>query len=144
MFQLKECIFWTKVAYGISTFWTFYCLSEVAQIPHVIFENRVSFCVNLAPFCISQLKHKCKAKLKGAHLRVLKREQKGRGFTPIPGVLFPVHIRNDLSVCLFLEFESQLGKSEEFNNQRMKENEPLEFFLLTKNKKVGKVCLEFS
>ena len=31
--------FWTK-AHQISTFWTFHCLSEVVQIPHVIFETR--------------------------------------------------------------------------------------------------------
>ena len=39
-FQLKEYIFQTKVAHRISTFWTFHCLSEVAQIPHVIIEIR--------------------------------------------------------------------------------------------------------
>ena len=37
IFQLKECNFWTKVAHRISTF---SCLSEVTQIPHVIFETR--------------------------------------------------------------------------------------------------------
>ena len=42
---------------------------------------------------------------------------------------------------LFLEFE--LGKSEELNNQRMKEL--LEFFLLPKtNKKADKLFMEFS
>ena len=29
-----------KKVHQISTFWTFHCLSEVAQIPHVIFETR--------------------------------------------------------------------------------------------------------
>ena len=37
VFCLKEYIFWTKVANEISTFWTFHCLSEFVQIPHVIF-----------------------------------------------------------------------------------------------------------
>ena len=40
MFQLKGRIFLTKVAHRISTFWTLHCLSEVAQIPHVVFETR--------------------------------------------------------------------------------------------------------
>ena len=43
MFQLKECIFWTNVAHRISTFWTFYCLSELVQTPHVVFENKGQF-----------------------------------------------------------------------------------------------------
>ena len=36
MFQLKDCICWTEV----STFWTFHCLTEVVQIPYVIFKTR--------------------------------------------------------------------------------------------------------
>ena len=40
---LVECIFWTKITHRISTFWTFHCLSEVVQIPHVIFETRSQF-----------------------------------------------------------------------------------------------------
>ena len=44
--------FLEKVAHQISTFWTFHCLSEIFQIPHVIFETRSqSFCINFAPFC---------------------------------------------------------------------------------------------
>ena len=43
MYLLEKCIFWTKVAHQISTFWTFHCLSEVVQIPHVIFETRSQF-----------------------------------------------------------------------------------------------------
>ena len=50
MFLLKQCIFWTK-AHQISTFWTFYCLSKVVQIPHVIFETTsqllYKFCTTL-------------------------------------------------------------------------------------------------
>ena len=44
---LKEHIFWTKEVYQISTFWTFHCLSEVVQIPHVIFETRNQLLYNL-------------------------------------------------------------------------------------------------
>ena len=39
MFQLKECIFWTK-SHQISTFWTF----------HLVSSPGVGFCVNFAPF----------------------------------------------------------------------------------------------
>ena len=35
MYLLGKCIFWTKVVHQISTFWTFHCLSEVAQIAQV-------------------------------------------------------------------------------------------------------------
>ena len=35
--------FWTKVAHRNSTFWTFHCLSEVVQVPHVIFETSSQF-----------------------------------------------------------------------------------------------------
>ena len=41
MFQLKECIFWTKVAHRIQTFWTF----------HRFLKPGVSFCINFAPSC---------------------------------------------------------------------------------------------
>ena len=37
-------------------------------------------------------------------------------------MLFPRHFDNSLSAYLFLEFEPQLGKSEKFNNQGIKEN----------------------
>ena len=40
--------FWTKVAYQISPFWTFHCLSEVSQVLHVILETRNQF---LYKFC---------------------------------------------------------------------------------------------
>ena len=40
---LAEEMFWTKVVHQISTFWTFHCLSEVVQIPHVIFETGSQF-----------------------------------------------------------------------------------------------------
>ena len=64
MFQLKECIFWTKVAHQISTFWTFHCLPEVSQIPHVIFETRSQFLQNfcIILYIISQLKTSVKFK----------------------------------------------------------------------------------
>ena len=39
--------FWTKVAHRISTFWTFHCLSEAAQIAHMIFETRSKFLYKL-------------------------------------------------------------------------------------------------
>ena len=39
--------FLTKVAHQISPFWTFHCLSEVVQIPHVIFETRSQFLYKL-------------------------------------------------------------------------------------------------
>ena len=43
MYFLGKCIFCIKVTRQISTFWTFHCLSEVVQIPHVIFETRSQF-----------------------------------------------------------------------------------------------------
>ena len=63
--------------------------------------------------------------IKGVRLRKSKRESKeggggGGGFTPDIRVLLPRHFYNSLSVCLFLEFELQLGKSEKLNNQEMK------------------------
>ena len=48
MYFLDKCIFWTKVAHQISTFWTFHCFSKVFQIP-LIFET--SFCIKFLPFC---------------------------------------------------------------------------------------------
>ena len=35
--------FLDKSSHRISTFWTFHCLSEVIQIPHMIFETRSQF-----------------------------------------------------------------------------------------------------
>ena len=49
MYLLDKCIFWTKVvAHQISTFCTFHCLSEVVQIPHVVFETRSQFLYKLS------------------------------------------------------------------------------------------------
>ena len=50
VYVLAEGVYflWTKVAYQISTFWTFHYLSEVAQIPHVIFETRHQFLYKLS------------------------------------------------------------------------------------------------
>ena len=45
MYFLDKCLFWTKVAHEIPTFWGFHCLSEVVQIPHVIVEARSQFFV---------------------------------------------------------------------------------------------------
>ena len=42
-----NAFFWTKVAYRISTFWTFHYLSELVQIPHVIVETRSQILYNL-------------------------------------------------------------------------------------------------
>ena len=50
--------FSAKVGRQISIFRTFHCLSEVAQILHVIFETR--FWIDFAPFCNILAKHKCK------------------------------------------------------------------------------------
>ena len=36
----EEMYFLDTKAHQISTFWTFHCLPEVVQIPHVIFETR--------------------------------------------------------------------------------------------------------
>ena len=43
IYFLEKCIFWTKVTHQILTFWTFHGLSEVGQIPHVIFKTRSQF-----------------------------------------------------------------------------------------------------
>ena len=58
---MKKCIFWTKVAHQVSTFWTFHCLSEVVQIL-MIFETRSQFLYKLCTI-FQYLKHisaKCK------------------------------------------------------------------------------------
>ena len=47
----KECSLYTNAAHWISAFWTIHCLSEVIQIPHMIFEIWSQFCINFAPFC---------------------------------------------------------------------------------------------
>ena len=57
MFELKKYrqVVSLKMAYGfimvlayqILTFWTFHCLSEVVQNPHVIFETRSQFLYKL-------------------------------------------------------------------------------------------------
>ena len=49
----------------------------------MIFEIWSQFCINFAPFCNNLARDKCKAKLKGAHLRESKKVSKGWGdFTP--------------------------------------------------------------
>ena len=49
----------------------------------MIFEIWSHFSINFAPFCNNLAKHKCKTKLKGAHLSESKRVSKGWGdFTP--------------------------------------------------------------
>ena len=60
MFQLKECIFWTKVTYQISTFWTFHCLSKVGQVSHGIFETRSQFLQKLCTILYITSQLKCK------------------------------------------------------------------------------------
>ena len=105
MFQLKECIFWINVAHRISTFWTFHCLPEFFQIFHVIFETR----------------------------SLEEGNDRGRGALPcILGVLLPIHIENSLSVYLSFEFQPQLGKTEEFNNQVVNENRTFRILFITK------------
>ena len=47
------------------------------------------------------------------------------------GVLISRHFDNSLSVYLFLTFERQLGKSEKFNNQGMKEDRGFRNFFIT-------------
>ena len=47
----KECSLYTNAAHWISTFWTIHCLSEVIQIPHMIFEICSQCRTNFAPFC---------------------------------------------------------------------------------------------
>ena len=50
-------------------------------------------------------------------------ERIGGDFTPNrEGLLLPRPFDNSLSVYHFLKFEPQLGKSEKFNNQGMKEH----------------------
>ena len=54
-------------------------------------------------------------------------------FTPIVRrVLLTRHFHNSLSVYLSVEFESQLGKSEKFNNQGIKENKAFRIPFITK------------
>ena len=59
---------------------------------------------------------------------------KGWGTLPRIGrrVLLTRHFDNSLSVYLFLEFESQLGKSEKFNNQGIKEKKAFRIPFITK------------
>ena len=82
--------------------------------------------------------------IKGVRLRKSKRESKEGGggggevggsggvFTPDIRVLLPRHFYNSLSVCLFLEFELQLGKSEKLNNQEMKGNRDFRILFIPK------------
>ena len=56
-----------------------------------------------------------------------------KGFNPKrERVLFPRHFDNSLGVYHFLEFESQLGKSEKLNNQGMKVNKAFRIPFITK------------
>ena len=48
------------------------------------------------------------------------------------GMLLPRHFDNSPSVYLFLKYEPQLGKSEKFNNQGMKENRAFRILFITK------------
>ena len=100
----------------------------------MIFEIWSQFCIKFALFVVTQLGHKCKAKLKGTYLRKLKRVSKvGGNFTPTGRrVLLTRHFDNSLSVYLSLEFQPQLGKSETFNNQGMKENKTFRIPFITK------------
>ena len=57
------------------------------------------------------------------------------------GVLLTKHFGNSLSVYLFLEFEPELGKSEKFNNQGMKENKAFRIPFITKKQLKGRQAL---
>ena len=59
-------------------------------------------------------------------------------------VLLTRHFDNSLSVYLFLEFEPELGKSEKFNNQGMKEKKAFRIPVITKNQKADRLYIEFS
>ena len=84
--------FWTKVDHRISAIRTFHCLSEVIQIPRVIFETRSQFLffsgVTFFPS-------------KGIGEGI----EGGGALPPIQRVLLPRHIGNSLSVYLFFKFE---------------------------------------
>ena len=56
-------------------------------------------------------------------------------------VLLTRHFDNSLSVYRFLQFEPQLGKSEKFNNQRMKENKAFRIPFITKKQLKGRQAL---
>ena len=60
---------------------------------------------------------------------------------PPPPLLAPFsrHIDNNLSVYLFLEFEQQLGKSKEFNNQGMNENRAFRSYFFYHQKTMKKL-----
>ena len=97
-------------------------------------------------FVITYLEHKCKAKLKGAHLRESKRISKGWGTLPPIGrrVFLTRHFDNSLSVYLFLESEPWLDKSEKFNNQGMKESKAFRIPFITKKQKADRLYIQFS
>ena len=84
-------------------------------------------------FVITQLEHKCKAKLKGAHVRESKRVSKDWGdVTPIERrVLLTRHFDNSLSVYLFLEFQSQTNQRNSIIKD-WKENKAFRFPFITK------------
>ena len=56
-------------------------------------------------------------------------------------MLITRHFDSSLSVYLFLEFEPQLGKSEKFNNQGMKENKAFRIPFITKKQLKGRQAL---
>ena len=56
-------------------------------------------------------------------------------------MLITRHFDSSLSVYLFLEFEPQLGKSEKFNNQGMKENKTFRIPFITKKQLKGRQAL---
>ena len=73
------------------------------------------------------------------HLRDASEMHPCRLGCPLPGRTPSRHIGNSLSVYLFLEFEPQLDKSEEFSNHWMKKIELLEAipFLSPKKNQAG-------
>ena len=66
------------------------------------------------------------------------------GMYPQYGGCPPRNFNNSLSVYLFLEFEPELSKSEEFNNLGVTEDRAFRILLITKNStKSDRICLEF-
>ena len=99
----------------------------VRSFPNSSLNQESVFVQILHNFGISQLKHKCTAKLKGSYQRESKMESTGRGaLPPMWGVLLNMH--------LFLKFQPQLGKSEKLNNQGMRQNRAFKILYNTKNK----------
>ena len=57
---LAEEMYFFEKSHQISTFWTFHCLSEVAQIFHVIFETRSQILYKLCTIVSYLAKMECK------------------------------------------------------------------------------------